>query len=326
MEHKSIDDMVLDPDYPPIPPSYLSEDALNSIFLNELKIPDISIIYHSPTMGYKLNSLGFRSEELQNKTKILFSGCSFTFGVGIPEEKLWTQIVAKTIDIKHQNIALPGSSPILIVANFFEYCRKYGNPEIFICLFPDFYRTFRVKNLNYGHRKYATKSDNSKDIKLNSQEYYENITSIDPYGKNIPKIIKFPTDIEDIMQPDSAYMLNMIAINLIDQYCKSNNIKFLWSTWYTEHAWSINKMKKNNPGRFLNFIDIKNDEWIFDDKKLTDTHVLESQNIFCHEDLMKSDKDLFYVGFDRAYSNSDAHWGSHRHQHVAEEFIKALND
>ena len=325
MRHKSIDDMAMNSTYPDIP-SYLSEDALNSMFLNKLKTPNLNIIYHSPTHPYSLNSLDFRSKELESQTEVLFSGCSFTFGVGIPEDKLWSQIVAKKINVKHQNIAVPGSSPILIASNFFEYCRIYGNPKTFICLFPDFYRTFRVTNLNYGYKKNNKQMNKLKNIQFGSKDYYEDITLIDPNGKNLPKIVQFPTPIEDIMQPDSAYMLNMIAINLMEQYCKSSNIKFLWSTWRTDNAWAINKIKEKAPNRFLEFVDIKNDEWIFDNKTMTDTHILESQDIFCHENLMRNEGKLFYVGFDSDTGNNDAHWGSHRHQHTAEEFIKALND
>lgn len=325
MDHRTIDEMVLALDYKDSY-TYLDQYALEAMFLNKLKTPNLKIIYHSLETPYLLNSFDFRSEDFENNTELLFSGCSFTFGVGIPEDKLWTQIVAKNMNLKHQNIAVPGTSPILIASNFFEYCRIYGNPKIFVCLFPDFYRTFRVKNFKYGYKKYQKKQDDFENIKLNSKEYYEDITLIEPNSKNLPKIVKFPTPIEDIMQPDTAYMLNMIAINLIEQYCRSNNIKFIWSTWRRQNAWAFNKIKEKYANRLEGFIDIKNDDWIFNDKTLTDTHILEQKNIFCHKNLMEEDNDLFYVGFDIASGNNDAHWGSHRHQHVAEEFIRALND
>jgi len=65
--------------------------------------------YDDSEIKFKLNNLLFRTEQFANlnpeaKTA-LYSGCSFTYGVGIPEEFLWTTLLSQKLEIEqHFNL------------------------------------------------------------------------------------------------------------------------------------------------------------------------------------------------------------------------------
>jgi hypothetical protein len=59
---------------------------------------------------YKFNKNGFRSNEFCEKDNVLFLGCSYTFGIGLPIEKIYSQIICKKIGLECFNLGLPGSS------------------------------------------------------------------------------------------------------------------------------------------------------------------------------------------------------------------------
>ena len=64
-------------------------------------------------ISYNINKYGFRSDEFPEKEcreSITFIGCSNTFGIGIPKEHTWTSILAKELNLKEINLAVPGGS------------------------------------------------------------------------------------------------------------------------------------------------------------------------------------------------------------------------
>lgn len=310
---------------------HLDLSAVDSFFLNGFKRPKFSI--DSPYQDqYDLNSDGFRSEEFEKNTEILFSGCSNTFGAGIPLEHLWTKIVADKFNVKHQNLGVPGSSTMLMVSNLFEYFRIYGNPKILICLFPDPYRTFRIKNYKYGYTNHDSEKDfllsKDEDYFFNENNYFENLQHVHREMDG-PSIIKLPTPIENITQPDTSYYLSMMSINILEQYCRSNNIEFIWSSWEAHHLNSLKLIQARNPERFPGMIDVEFDRWHRDLKNMIEYYydVFPKTNrieIKCHESLFDYNPDLFHFGFDRHNGPADIHWGSHRHEHIADKFINAI--
>ncbi len=60
---------------------------------------------------YKFNSHGFRCEEFTNDDNIMFLGCSFTCGIGLPVEDTWAYIVAKNLNLKCNNLSIGGTGP-----------------------------------------------------------------------------------------------------------------------------------------------------------------------------------------------------------------------
>ena len=62
------------------------------------------------SITYKFNSEGFRADEFDKKGGVMFLGCSFTFGLGLPVEQTFARIVSKELDTNCFNLGLPASS------------------------------------------------------------------------------------------------------------------------------------------------------------------------------------------------------------------------
>ena len=59
---------------------------------------------------YKFNSEGFRSNKFSDNNSIVFLGGSDPFGVGMPADKIYPQIVSGKFNLKCINLALPNAS------------------------------------------------------------------------------------------------------------------------------------------------------------------------------------------------------------------------
>jgi len=59
---------------------------------------------------YKFNKQGFRCEEFVENTDILFLGCSYTIGVGLPLENTWSYLVAESLGSTYANLGQGGGS------------------------------------------------------------------------------------------------------------------------------------------------------------------------------------------------------------------------
>ena len=59
---------------------------------------------------YSFNSHGFRCSEFSKDPSIMFLGCSYTAGIGIPEHNRWTDIVSTNLNFKCANLGIGGSS------------------------------------------------------------------------------------------------------------------------------------------------------------------------------------------------------------------------
>jgi hypothetical protein len=59
---------------------------------------------------YKINSYGFRSDEIDDRDCMLALGCSFTIGIGLPVESTWPQIVGRQLGLVPYTMAWGGTS------------------------------------------------------------------------------------------------------------------------------------------------------------------------------------------------------------------------
>lgn len=63
------------------------------------------------TIEYKFNNYGFRSDEfIFGKENIVFLGCSYTVGIGIPFEKTFAKTVANELGLACYNLSVGGGS------------------------------------------------------------------------------------------------------------------------------------------------------------------------------------------------------------------------
>jgi lysophospholipase L1-like esterase len=60
---------------------------------------------------YQLNSEGFRCEEFDTESDCVVAlGCSFTIGIGLPIDTVWSSLLGKKLNLKVYNLAWGGSS------------------------------------------------------------------------------------------------------------------------------------------------------------------------------------------------------------------------
>jgi hypothetical protein len=280
---------------------------------------------------YHLNSLGYRSPELTATTDFVYAGCSYSFGEGSAEENIWGTRVANHFGYSYSNLSKPGASAQWIVKNLFNYFREYGNPKVVACLFPDFGRMIFPLNNKLMSVEGDTDLRGHVDIRDLQLSSWTTIS-------DRPKYSKKPHLARDVLSNELPMMLAIQYITMLAQYCQSNDIKFVWSTWDT----SATMYMKDFPERYgySEFVDIKNELWhdFESDKYLQYYHpdsaldeIIEKcyandcVRVPCHEDLEAIYGRTFYIGSDVDFMGGPcAHFGVHRHMHAAEEFIKAL--
>jgi hypothetical protein len=83
--------------------------------------------YRTKQVRYNTNSLGYRTKELadidQNNFFIAY-GCSFTFGIGLAEDELWTTTVSNELGIECLNLGMGGAGMDFIYLNTLTYLKN----------------------------------------------------------------------------------------------------------------------------------------------------------------------------------------------------------
>lgn len=244
-----------------------------------------------------LNKDGYRSPELTN-VDFVFTGCSQTFGIGLEEKFIWGKDIATKNNWTYNNLGVPGDSVFNIIFSLFKYFNQYGNPKHLICLFPDFSRTRVylddiIHNVNGKINQFFSISHNPFDEFVETKNKKNNSGLL---KRN--KYIKLPTHPENILSYPNELYFNLTYIKILEQYCKSNNINFAWSTWT-----NINEEKDFLFEIFEYFLKIE---------------IIGLDELNCHEE----NKNNLY--FDMAYDNT--HLGIHANLHISENFMKVIND
>lgn len=94
---------------------------------------------------YSINSHGLRSDEFSKRHSgkhIVFAGCSFTFGDGLPLEYTWphkvyTEIKKRERVSGYYNISQSGASGNWILIQALKYVRDYGCPDVMFINLPE---------------------------------------------------------------------------------------------------------------------------------------------------------------------------------------------
>ena len=147
----------------------------------------------------EMNSLNFRSDEFiknHDGLHIVFAGCSNTWGSGLKQNEGWAYKTYKKILQNNQcsgyfNLAVLGSNVQSQIINLFKYFKDYGNPDIIFINFPDLLRFYYYRKKEKKYYDAFYKEDSEGLLKMLSFQYYL----------------------------------------MLDQYCKSNNIKLYSFTW-----------------------------------------------------------------------------------------------
>jgi len=187
---------------------------------------------------YKFNQDGFRSSEFTQDPSILFLGCSFTLGIGIPVKQIWPEIVSQQLNMQCANLGIAGSSSDTAFRLCYGWIDKI-RPKIIVFALPPAARTELIVN---GHVKFLSPAwashdhysnylkdwitdDNNADlnqlknklaIKLICQDRGIKYVEIDPHEILLQQSgYKFPMDFgRDLMHPGLIYHDNVSKIVL----------------------------------------------------------------------------------------------------------------
>jgi hypothetical protein len=263
---------------------------INSLFLRRTlkQMSYQNLIPNNHNIDYSLNEDGYRTKNFKNNEDLLALGCSQTFGWGVNIDQTWPEIFAKNNNISVTNISLPGDSAQGQVTKAFEYFKRYGNPKIVIGVFPAYRIEFPIVEKFWSHGDENTSTTKVAMIDVN---------------ENFEKISKAPYKIEDIMLKEMATFYTHTFINILEQYCISNNIKFLYNIWHKE----------------------------YNEYPLKDIMMRHSKSYFpieivrknCHIEF--SDKKYFNCAADYENKDRPGHWSYHDHIHISdsiEQYIK----
>jgi hypothetical protein len=171
------------------------------------------------SISYKMNLDGHRSDNFTKDHKglhILFAGCSFTFGEGLPNKENWSGRLYKKIlkDFKisgYYNLSYLGGSIDIIINNIYNYINRYGVPDYIFILFPE------VK------RKY----------KYNGGIFYSDIPGQEEKYSNYGSM-------------ENSIYQNFSLIKNLEIFLNHTNCKMLWTTWNDEDAKIFNNMPFDN--------------------------------------------------------------------------------
>ena len=116
--------------------------------------------YHNSAenLEYKFNSLGYRTKELSDTKDdyILVFGCSYTEGVGLYQEEIWCNKIAKMYDIEVINLAKAGTGPDIVALNTQLFVKnKFKLPKCVVIQWPHSSRK------SFAYIENSTKSANS---------------------------------------------------------------------------------------------------------------------------------------------------------------------
>lgn len=295
-------------DYQNLPKYYLNNFLYNSLGCpnkNEKSFGYIGMngVTVDRKTEYKTNNFGFRCKDWTEASEILAVGCSNTYGLGVPENGSWPKILGSLSNKNVHNLSKPGVCIQELVFQIFAYCKKFGNPDAIVCLFPDPFRIIiPIKEGLVGVGKDALNSRATETLHLRTHT-----------GRKISdrkKYLKMPYNYEDFMPMEVPLFFSMKAIHMLEQYCNSNNIKLIWSSWYDEILDVFDKLEEIP---FTNFINSK--------------EFITEQGIerICHTGYPEIEDVYFDSGQDVENGKEHAHFGVHRHLHIAEEFYKQLN-
>lgn len=84
-------------------------------------------------INYKTNSYGFRSKEFTyERESITFLGCSHTYGVGLPVDRIWCHLVANVIGLPYYNLSVGAGSLDSAFRVMFEWFPTIQSKYVFL--------------------------------------------------------------------------------------------------------------------------------------------------------------------------------------------------
>lgn len=263
---------------------------------------------------YSINNNGYRSKEFDKNNEILVLGCSQTYGSGMLDEFTWPSIFSNNIQKQYSRIAIPGDSINAQVYKAFKYFEEIGNPKIVVALFPLYRLEYSAVPGSFVCSASWGQAQVNK-ISVGIAHFYE---------ENVLKLSKAPHDPEYVLPKELSIFYNFMYIKMLEQYCESHNIKFIWSIYDNKN---IETIMQSNQNILKNYLVTSRCIEEFEYLRRDPTEVLKGnvlKNKLMHEQCCKEFKNhkLYDYAADFDYKKHLGHWGIHTHKHIAEIFIE----
>lgn len=163
--------------------------------------------------GYSLNEYGFRCNKIPESVDIAAFGCSFTFGLGLPENMLWHDIIGKNLNQTVCNFGVAGAS-VKTIIDLFLIVSKHISIKKAIFLLPSMHRMQIAKTdpLSTGDVKYLSIIPGVKSELANF------------FGVDYDGIFKHIPD-------EEIYKINKEQIYVADLISNLRNVEVYYSSW-----------------------------------------------------------------------------------------------
>jgi len=198
---------------------------------------------------YEINSLGLRGT-IDMNSDVLASGCSITFGIGVPEEGRWTDILSNKMNKSVTNLGNPGASVATICNHIIHYCMNNKMPKEIFCLMPDFVRSMVVVDKEF-YKSGVKREDVGK-------EDYLELMFCNPTIKIDRDTVYMETknkrNIEDAISPHQLILNAVNSIYTLESFCLSNNIKLYWTTWNRASSMIMRQLLMLEDFKLKNFV------------------------------------------------------------------------
>lgn len=182
--------------------------------------------------SYFINDMGFRGNypSPDNKRLFAFFGCSITFGQGLPEDKIYANLVSRHYNKQYLNLGIPGSN-IHRTALTFSAATKIWDIESAIINLPPFTRLHYADKTNHlhsillSHKSGQTEIESVRDTVLsNFSDQFLLSYSIDAIqwiidiakSKNI-KLILASWDYDNVQLVNAAFDTQILKFNITDK-------------------------------------------------------------------------------------------------------------
>ena len=267
---------------------------------------------------YNINELGFRGD-INYDSEIIALGCSYTFGVGVPEDGLWTNILSNKINKDIINLGVGGYTIKKICELAIKYVSQNKKPKTIIALFPSFFRGMLIEDINfYSSSRNTSPKENKKirtQLSFESELYYDKgqdslffINTDGPkFFKSKDKVTRY---MENVLSPHQLISDAIDAISILQSFCYSHGIDLYWSTWDRKTSILLDTLMRIPNFKLKNYIKFY-------------------ENSFCKLDHNSNlvDHPSWNIGSDICVDLSNnilkewpSHPGIHYHYHLAEVF------
>lgn len=311
-------------------------DLFNSLFYRNLEqnitrdkpIFGTKQIYSDDVIAkveYEINSHGYRGKDFTGSEELMILGCSQTYGRGIPQEFTWGHVFANKINKKYVNLAQEGDSAQAQVYKAFNYFKEFGNPKIIVASLPSTRIEMPCIPKKFGKAPFALQDNIEERDRIQQIFLYD----------ELEKYSKSPHNPQEILPVQFTIFYSFMFVQILEQYCESNNIMLIWNIW--DDFLFYDYLKTNVPEILNNYLNIKFSRFMFNDQNgiefMDDGQLQNNQYVIpeCHQEL--KDHPLFYRAADYNPGISNGHYGIHLNQHIAEDFyheyvnrISGIND